>query len=88
MLGLLRLVVVGFVVLSVIYVIVSIWSRRVRRGKLEREWDEEVKRGDREDFIEDGLDDYDDSFRRKLILLVYIVPVAIVALIIYLVNYR
>lgn len=88
MLGLLRLVVVGFVVLSVIYVIVSIWSRRLRRGKLEREWDEEVKRGDREDFIEDGLDDYDNSFRRKLILLVYIVPVAIVALIIYLVNYR
>ena len=86
MFGLLRLLVVGFVVLTIIYVIVSIWSRSVRRDKLENEWDEEVKKGDREDFVEDGLEDYDGSFRRKLIWLVYIVPVVIVLVIIYMVN--
>lgn len=86
MFGLLRLLVIGFVVLTVIYVGVSLYSRAVRRDKLEAEWDEEVKKGDREDFVEDGLEDYDHSFRRKLIWLVYIIPVVIVLAIIYMVN--
>ncbi|WP_319824893.1 hypothetical protein [Thalassovita sp.] len=87
MLALARLIVIGFVVLTIIYVAVSIWSRSVRKRKLARRWDEEVKKGDREDYIEDGLEDYDDSFRRKLILLVYIVPVVVIVTIIYLVNF-
>ncbi len=87
MLALARLIVIGFVVLTIIYVGVSIWSRSVRKRKLERRWDEEVKKGDRDDYIEDGLEDYDDSFRRKLILLVYIVPVVVIVTIIYLVNF-
>lgn len=86
MFGLLRLVIIGFVILTIIYVGVSLYSRSVRRDKLEREWDEEVKKGDREDFVEDGLDEYEHSFRRKLIWLVYIIPVVIVLAIIYMVN--
>ncbi|THD74063.1 hypothetical protein E7681_10685 [Thalassobius vesicularis] len=86
MFGLLRLVIIGFVILTIIYVGVSLYSRSVRRDKLEREWDEEVKKGDREDFVEDGLDEYENSFRRKLIWLVYIIPVVIVLAIIYMVN--
>lgn len=87
MFALARLAVVGFVVLTVIYVIVSIWSRQVRRGKLKARWKEEGLTGDREAFIREGLDNYDDSFRRKLILLVYIIPVALVITIIYVMNF-
>ncbi len=87
MFALARLAVVGFIVLTVIYVIVSIWSRQVRRGKLKKRWKEEGLTGDREAFIREGLDDYDDSFRRKLILLVYIIPVALVITIIYVMNF-
>ena len=51
-----RLVVFGFLALSIVYVCLSLYSRSVRRGKLEAEWDEEIKEGDREAFVQDGLD--------------------------------
>lgn len=87
MLALARLALIGFIVLTVIYVVLSIWSRRVRRGKLNAEWEEEGMSGDREAFIDEGLEDYDQSLRRKLILGVYIIPVTVVAVIIYIVNF-
>jgi hypothetical protein len=87
MFALARLVVIGFVVLTVIYVILSLWSRSVRRGKLRAEWEEEGGTGDRDSFVDDGLQEYDGSLRRKLILGVYVVPVVTVAAIIYLTNF-
>ncbi|MGI3163949.1 hypothetical protein [Pseudooceanicola sp. 200-1SW] len=82
-----RLALVAFVVMTVAYVVISIWSRQVRRRKLIRDWEEEGRPGERSDYVERGLDDYDDSLRRKLILLIYILPVVIVGFIIYLVNF-
>lgn len=87
MFGFIPVFAVGFAVLTVVYVAVSIWSRQVRRGKLRRRWEAEGRPGDRESYVQEGLEDYDDSFRRKLILLVYIVPLAVVCAIIYAVNY-
>lgn len=87
MIAFLRLIFFALVGLSIVYVAVSIWSRRVRRGKLEREWDEEIGVGDREAFVRRGLAEYDGSLRRKLILGVYVVPMVFVGTIIYLVNY-
>ncbi len=87
MLALARLLVIGFVVLTVIYISLSLYSRSVRRGKLEREWDEEIQTGDRAAFIEDGMRDYDGSLRKKLIWGVYIVPITLVVVIIYLTNF-
>lgn len=88
MLALGRLLVVGFLVLSVVYICLSLYSRAVRRDKLEREWDEEVQTGDREAFVKAGLRDYDGSLRRKLILGVYIVPLTVISVIIYLTNFH
>lgn len=88
MFALARLLVIGFLVLSVVYVCLSLYSRAVRRGKLEREWDEEIRQGDRDTFVEAGLRDYDGSLRRKLILGVYIVPLVLMSLIIYLTNFH
>ena len=87
MFALLRLGVIGFVVLTIIYVSLSFYSRAVRRGKLEAEWDEEGMTGDKEAWVDEGLEDYDGSLRRKLILGVYIVPVTLVMLLIYFVNF-
>lgn len=87
MFGFVPVFVVGFAVLSVVYVAVSFWSRQVRRRKLRKRWEEEGRPGDRESYVEAGLDEYDDSFRRRLILLVYIVPLAVIVAIIYAVNY-
>ena len=87
MLALGRLLVVGFLVLSVVYICLSLYSRAVRRDKLEREWDEEIREGDREAFVKAGLRDYDGSLRRKLILGVYIVPMTVISAIIYFTNF-
>ncbi|MGC9418617.1 MAG: hypothetical protein ACP5EN_06535 [Rhodovulum sp.] len=87
MIALLRFLLLGIVVLTVVYVCVSLYSRAVRRERLEREWDEEIREGDREAFIRDGLEEYDGSLRRKLILGVYVIPMIVVATIVYIVNY-
>ena len=87
-LALARLIVVGFVVLTVIYLSLSFYSRSVRRGKLRRKWDEDIRRGDRDAYVRRGLKIYDRSLRRKLLWGVYIVPVVTIAVVIYLVNFH
>ena len=59
----------------------------VRRRKLEEQWAEEGRVGDRDAFVREGLEEYDGSLRRKLIVGVYVVPLALIAVIIYLVNF-
>lgn len=85
--GLARMALIGFVVLSVIYVALSIYSRSVRREKLEEAWEAQGQPGAREDFVRDGLADYDASLRRKLILGVYVIPVIVVGTLIYAINF-
>ena len=75
MFALARLVVIGFVVLTVIYVCLSFYSRAVRRSKLREKWDAGKQLVDRDTFVQRGLERYDGSIRRKLILGVYVVPV-------------
>lgn len=87
MAALARLVVIGFIVLTVIYISLSLYSRSVRKAKLAEWWEEEGRPGDREAYIEAGLKEYEGSLRRKLIWGVYIVPVAVVAAIIYFTNF-
>ncbi|MCH2094488.1 MAG: hypothetical protein MK160_05145 [Rhodobacteraceae bacterium] len=82
-----RLIVIGFVVLSIIYVALSFYSRSVRRRKLNEEWVEEGMTGDQDSWVEQGLKDYDGSLRRKLLLGVYVVPTLVVVVIIYLTNF-
>jgi len=87
MVAFLRLVVFGFLILSVIYVIVSFWSRSVRRRKLEQEWNDSGRPGDKETYVTEGMAQYDRSLRRKLIMLIYVVPVVVVGTIIYVTNF-
>ena len=82
-----RIFVIGFVVLTIIYVCLSFYSRAVRRDKLEAEWDAAQGPGEREAFVEDGMAEYQTSLRRKLLLGVYIVPFLLICLIVYLTNY-
>lgn len=88
MAALAKLVVIGFIVLTIIYVCLSLYSRSVRKGKLEEWWEEEGRPGDREVYIEAGLKDYEGSLRRKLIWGVYIVPVAVIGAVIYFTNFH
>jgi Ca2+/Na+ antiporter len=85
--GIFRMVVIGFVVLTIFYVLLSLYSRSVRREKLEKEWDEEVKTGDRDAYIDKGMAEYEGSLRRKLIVLVYVIPVLLVIGMLYVINF-
>lgn len=82
-----RMMVIGFVGMTIIYLCLSFYSRAVRRGKLEAEWDAAKGPGARESFVRAGLEEYDGSLRRKLILGVYVIPTITVGLIIYFTNF-
>lgn len=88
---LLRVAVVQFLVLTVVYFIVAAYSRSVRRERLEKSWDSDPAREGapqqaRDTFIAEGMAHYEHGLRRKLIWLVYVVPMIAVALIVYYVN--
>lgn len=83
-----RLVVFGFLALSVVYVCVSLYSRSVRLEKLEKEWDADPQGDDaaRQAFLDDGMTAYRSSLRRQLIWLVYVIPTIVIGTIMYMVN--
>ena len=87
MVGFVRLVVFGFLALSVVYLSLSIYSRSVRREKLEEEYDADPVEGiSRDDYVKKGIVEYNNGLRPKLLLLVYVVPVVAFGLIVYLTN--
>jgi len=83
-----RLVVFGFLALSVVYVCVALYSRSVRLERLERQWDADPKgdAGARRQFLEAGMAEYKTGLKRRLILLVYVVPTVVIAAILYTIN--
>ena len=88
--GFVRMIVFGFIALTVIYVCVSLYSRSVRKERLENAFDENPPEGAdaamRDAYIAKGLAEYDNSIRPKLIGLVYVVPVIAVSIIVYVIN--
>ena len=88
MIGILRSAVIGFVLLTVVYLIVAMYSRSVRREKLEKKFDAGDVDGDRTAYIEAGMQQYEQGLKRRLVWLVYIVPAVIVISTVYLVNYQ
>ena len=85
-----RLVVFGFLILSVLYLCITLYSRSIRREKLENEWDENPRENataeKRASFIKDGMAKYESGLRKKLIVLVYVIPPIVVGTIIYSIN--
>jgi len=75
------------IVLTVIYIVLSLWSRSTRRRKLNDYWDRKGLTGDREAFVKRGLKQYDNSIRRKLLLGVYIVPLVVIATLVFVMNF-
>ena len=88
MIAILRLAFFGLIALTVVYWLVAIYSRSVRRERLEKEFDAGDVEGGRDDYIKAGLDHYEHGLRRKLIVLVYIIPAVVVAVTVYFVNYQ
>ncbi|MEY8096624.1 hypothetical protein AB9F29_04310 [Falsihalocynthiibacter sp. S25ZX9] len=77
----------AFVGLTVIYLISRWFAASLRREDLEEEFDEEVKEGDRDAFIEEGMERYRKSFRRKALVLIYVIPLVLYVIVLYLINF-
>ena len=58
----LRFLIPLLIFLTILYVGVSIYSRWVRRGKLIAHWEKKGLTGDRDAFVQRGLQKYDGSF--------------------------
>lgn len=90
---LIRIILIALVLMTVVYVLLSLYSRAQRREKLEGWFEEEraedpsISPADKDEYVRKGLEDYDGSLRRKLILGVYIIPFALVIAIIYFTNF-
>ena len=90
--GWLRLAFMMYVALTIIYFVTSIYSRSVRREKLEKEWDTDPARegtlpDERKAFIEAGMQAYEKGLKRQLLWLIYVIPTIGFLTTIYFVNW-
>ena len=90
--GWVRLAFFMYVGLTIAYFLTSIYSRSVRREKLEKEWDTDPAREaqtqeERRAFIEAGMVQYDKGLKKRLLWLIYIIPTVAFAATIYFVNW-
>lgn len=92
MLAFSRLIVIGLIGLTVLFWLVRLYGRSIRREALENRWSALRAAGEdpgpHDDFIEAGMADYEKSFRRKLIWLVYILPITVTVIVVILMNYH
>jgi hypothetical protein len=90
--GWLRLAFMMYVALTIIYFVTAIYSRSVRREKLEKEWDTDPARegslpDERKAFIEAGMQAYETGLKKRLLWLIYVIPTIGFAATIYFVNW-
>jgi len=90
--GWIRLAFFGYIALTIAYFLTSIYSRSVRREKLEKEWDtdparEDVSNAERAEFIAAGMQDYEKGLKKRLLWLIYIIPTLGFMATIYFVNW-
>lgn len=85
-----KLVIFGFIALTVIYWSVAIYARSVRKERLEKSYDAANPGSSdcaaRDAFVTAGMTAYNASVRPKLLGLVYVVPTVVIGSIIYLIN--
>jgi hypothetical protein len=89
--ALIRLVIFGFIAMTVVYVALSVYSASLRREKLEKRWAEDhpgdEESSERSVYVEDGMEKYRHGLRRKLIVLVYIIPTILVIAALIITNF-
>jgi hypothetical protein len=90
--GWLRLAFFLYLGLTIVYFLTAIYSRSVRREKLEKEWDTDPSKegfteAARTEFIETGMVHYRLGLKKRLLWLIYILPTIAFAATIYYVNW-
>lgn len=87
MLPWLRNIIIIILILTLIYAVLSFKARRQFKDKLTGAYEASDKAESQEVFIAKGLSRYQRSYRPRLILTVYLIPLAVISLLIYLANH-
>lgn len=88
MLGLVIRLVVLFAILTVIYILLTKYFRWSRKRELENRFDSgAVRANDRKGYVARGMAKYESSLTKKLLLGVYLLPIGIVVLLIYIADF-
>jgi hypothetical protein len=87
MIAFFKLALFGYIALTVIYWLLAIYFRSLERERLEKEYDHGEVEGSRDAHIAQGLAGYENSLRRRLIWLVFIIPTAVVAALVWILNF-
>lgn len=87
MFGIIRNLIIILVLLTLVYAVLSFISRRRARDRITGEYAKSDKAIPKEDFVDSGLRKYQRSYRPKLIIGVYLIPLIVASLLIYLANF-
>lgn len=83
----LRNIIIIILVLTVIYAVLSFKARQQHKDKLAGTYAASKSTEPKDVYIAKGLSAYQRSYRPKLILTVYLIPLAVISLLIYLANH-
>ncbi len=86
MLGLGRILIVMIVALSIIYVCLFFYLRSGARMRLEEDWVQEGRPGDRDDWVEERVAPAMARIRVWLVVAVYVMPVVGLTAFVWLTN--
>ncbi len=82
-----RLIVL-FAILTLVYVVLSQYSRWNHRKTLEADYDAtDHVENTRDDFISEGMARYEHSLSKRLLLGVFVLPIAIIAALLLIANF-
>ena len=84
--GFLRVLGIFFVILLVIYFVLSVVLRLRERRRLAEDWEAGDRLVEWDIFVRDGMADYDRSLRKKLLWLVIVGPMAGLLILLYVLN--
>ena len=82
----LRVLFIFLLILVAIHLALRLWLRLKERRRLAEEWEAGPMAGDREAFMDRGMADYDRSLRKRLLWLTIVLPMAGLALLLYVLN--
>ena len=84
MIGWIRNMVIVFFILSIVYVALTFISRLRQKDRLKAEFKDSGTELSKEEYLDSGMEKYNRSLRAKLILSVYLIPLAAFGLLIFL----
>lgn len=85
--GWIRLAFFMLIGLTIAYFFAVIYARSVRREALEKHWAAKGLEGDRDAFVERGMLAWDKGLKRRLLWLIYILPMVAFTAIFFYVNW-